>query len=134
MQVLRLRSSQSARPAPLRMTLLLGVRSRTSKCKSEMRGSLHSATDDETVCCFGRDDTVVYGLWMTTADSSAALRNDKQKVRCGVTSKEDDFLLRLWNWLQWRWESWVGDGFVEGERELLLGFAVAVVGADDALD
>jgi hypothetical protein len=26
--------------------------------KGEMRGSFHRATDDETVCCFGRD-----GFW-----------------------------------------------------------------------
>src|SRR5260370_40297612 len=55
-------------------------------------------------------------------------------VRCAMTSKKDDFLLRLWNRLQWGWECRVGDGFAEGERELLLGVAVAVVGADDALD
>src|SRR5258708_22782188 len=42
--------------------------------------------------------------------------------------------LRLWNWLYGRGKCGVGDGVTEGQRELLLGFAVAVVGADDALD
>ena len=64
-----------------------------SKGKCEMRGSLHFATDDETVCCFGRDDasfssgrrkatakttTTTTPTATTTADSFASLRNDKQ--------------------------------------------------------
>src|SRR6267378_8534017 len=32
------------------------TRVRTGNVKGEIRGSLHCATDDETVCCFGRDD------------------------------------------------------------------------------
>ena len=44
------------------MTLLISGQRRisNSNSKDEMRGSLHCATDDETVCCFGRDDT---GFW-----------------------------------------------------------------------
>jgi hypothetical protein len=44
-------------------------------------------------------------------------------------------LLCFGNRLDWLWESSIGNaGFAEGEGELLLGLAVAVVGADDALD
>jgi hypothetical protein len=54
-----------------------------SDCKSKMQGSLHCAADDETVRCFGRDDDfflrLKVGQTMMTTDSSAALRNDKQK-------------------------------------------------------
>src|SRR6202044_2883713 len=35
-----------------------GKNKNNGKCKSEMRGSLHCATDDETVHRFGRDDAV----------------------------------------------------------------------------
>ena len=42
--------------------------------------------------------------------------------------------MSLWDGLYCRGESGVGDRVTEGQRELLLGFAVAVVGTDDALD
>jgi hypothetical protein len=44
-----------------------------SKCKGEMRGSLHCAMDGETVHCFGRDDDPfgVGGREQTTAKTEA---------------------------------------------------------------
>src|SRR5271168_1670139 len=73
----------------------------------------------------GSSPRLVRGQCSVTADSFAALRNDKQK---------NEFLLRLWNWLEWRRESRISTCFAKGEGELLLGFAIAVVGADYALD
>src|SRR5271170_3983446 len=35
-----------------------GGRTGNGNCNGEMRGSLHCATDGETVCCFGRDDAL----------------------------------------------------------------------------
>ena len=37
------------------------IRRIPDKGKSEMRGSLHCATDDDTVRCSGRDDAVIGG-------------------------------------------------------------------------
>jgi len=53
-----------------------------------MRGSLHFATDDETVCCSGRDDATFLGVEEGKNKSEGqrqkqipptALRNDNQK-------------------------------------------------------
>jgi len=70
-----------------------GGRTGNGKCNGEMRGSLHCATDGETVCCFGRDDAL-FCFWRYRTRSNrgflrcAAARipplrcgNDKQKNR-----------------------------------------------------
>jgi hypothetical protein len=49
----------------------------------EMRGSLHCATDGETVCCFGRDDASL-GSWTQAKDKDKDKDKDKTKDKDGI--------------------------------------------------
>ena len=81
--------------AALRMTVfLLGAYRRAgdgnSKGKDEIRGSLHCAANDETVLCFGRDDSVLVGRLQTKQRQICADHN-KEQATARTKTKADPY-------------------------------------------
>jgi len=68
------------------------VRTNNGKGKSEIRGSLHCGTDDETVRSFGRDDDCFLGGVGENNDNGKS--NGKGEIRGSLHCATDDGTVR----------------------------------------